>query len=35
MKRAVLFAILVFAALASAQPFHEGKYIIAPVPPIA
>jgi aminopeptidase N len=32
MKNLILFALFVFAAAAVAQPFHEGKYVIAPTP---
>jgi aminopeptidase N len=33
-KKLALISILALAAAALAQPFHEGKYIIAPVPPL-
>ncbi len=34
MKKLFLVCILVFAAVVSAQPFHEGKYVTAPCPPL-
>ena len=35
MKKLVLVCVLVFASAAVAQPFHEGKYVTAPCPPLA
>jgi aminopeptidase N len=32
MKRLVLLTVLAVAAAAIAQPFHEGKYVVAPTP---
>jgi aminopeptidase N len=34
MKNLVLLAVLVLALSAVAQPFHEGKYVTAPCPPL-
>jgi aminopeptidase N len=34
MKNLIMFAVLIFATAAVAQPFHEGKYVTAPCPPL-
>jgi len=34
MKNLVLFVLSVLAVAAIAQPFHEGKYVLGPVPPL-
>ncbi|MBN2464446.1 hypothetical protein JXD38_02310 [candidate division WOR-3 bacterium] len=34
MKNLILLAVSILAVAAVAQPFHEGKYVIAPCPPL-